>query len=293
MNKIRLRFLIFLIGALVIGGISLNAHAETIDEMFYVAEKMIIEKNYVMAIEKYSEILEIESEEETALLNRAYAFSRIGDFSSSLSDFSVVLKNNPGNMNAIEGKATILSMFECATYHNCPPLEGLQLFEDALKRDPTNEDLKMKRDFFLTKIAAFDIPETDGDYFANIQYITRDKDGKLVSVIQNSGTSIYPIEMLEDYLNKREGDSFNYKKEIVEINEEKYIKWHYENSLSESEKERKFYGVTKFERLIMTKSAEGYDVRFNLELLYSIIPAQNVDVGDKSWRIVEVFKKIQ
>tara|TARA_Y100000590_G_scaffold421651_2_gene525581 strand:- start:19650 stop:20513 length:864 start_codon:yes stop_codon:yes gene_type:complete len=287
-----MKFLIFLIGILTIGGVSLNVYGESIDEMFNTAEKLIMDKKYVLAIEKYSDILKIEEEDETALLNRAYAFSKIGDYESSLNDFSVVLKNNSENMYAIEGAATILALFDCVSYTDCPPLNGLQLFEDALKRDPTNEDLKMKRDFYLTKIPAFDISETNGDYIVNIQHVTRDKDGRLVSVIQSTGTSILPIKMLDDYLDDKVNDSINFKKEIVEIDAEKYTMWHFEHQLTHSQENRNVYGKTAFEKLITTKSEEGYDVRFNLELLYSIMSAQSVDIGDKSYRIIEVFKKI-
>jgi len=292
MNQIKMRSVLFLIISLTIGGISLSAYGESIEDMFENAERLIIENRYSLAIEKYSDILDIEKEDETALLNRAYAFSKIGDYEASLRDFSTVLKNNPENMLAVEGAATIMAMYECKSYYNCPPLEGLQLFEDALKRDPTNEDIKMKRDYFLTRISPVDIHDTNKDYFVNIIHITRDKDEKLVSIVQNTATSILPIQMLEDYLDAKENISEVYKKEIVEIEGEKYVKWHLEHTLSHSEHDRKFFGKTAFEKLISTKSAEGFDIKFNLELLYAIMPAQSVDVGDKNYRIIEIFKKL-
>jgi len=292
MNQIKMRSILFFIISLTIGGISLSAYGESIEDMFEDAERLIIEKKYSLAIEKYSDILDIEKEDETALLNRAYAFSKIGDYEVSLRDFSTVLKNNPENMFAVEGAATIAAMYECKSYYNCPPLKGLQLFEDALKREPTNEDIKMKRDFFLTRISPVDIHDTDKDYFVNIIHITRDKDGKLVSIVQNTATSILPIQMLEDYMDAKENISEVYKKEIVEIEGEEYVKWHLEHTLSHSEQNRKFFGKTAFEKLISTKSAEGFDIKFNLELLYAIMPAQSVDVGDKNYRIIEIFKKL-
>ena len=176
-----MRSVLFLIISLTIGGISLSAYGESIEDMFENAERLIIDDKYSLAIEKYSDILDIEKEDEISLLNRAYAFSKIGDYEASLRDFSTVLKNNPENMLAVEGAATITAMYECKSYYNCPPLEGLQLFEDALKREPTNEDIKMKRDYFLTRISPVDIHDTDKDYFVNIIHITRDKDAKLVA----------------------------------------------------------------------------------------------------------------
>lgn len=292
MNQIKMRSILFLIISLTIGGVSLSAYGESIEDMFEDAERLIIENEYSLAIEKYSDILDVEKEDETSLLNRAYAFSKIGDYEASLRDFSTILKNNPENMIAVEGAATIMAMYECKSYYNCPPLEGLQLFEDALKREPTNEDIKMKRDYFLTRISPVDIQDTDKDYFVNIIHITRDKDGKLVSIVQNTATSILPIQMLEDYMDAKENISEVYKKEIVEIEGEEYAKWHLEHTLSHSEQNRKFFGKTAFEKLISTKSAEGFDIKFNLELLYAIMPAQSVDVGDKNYRIIEIFKKL-
>ena len=60
MNQIKMRSIFFLIISLTIGGISLSAYGESIEDMFENAERFIIEKKYSLAIEKYSDILDIE-----------------------------------------------------------------------------------------------------------------------------------------------------------------------------------------------------------------------------------------
>ena len=287
-----MKFIIFLVFLVSIGSISLNAYGESIDEMYNEAEKLMMKQNYAAAIEKYSKILDIELEDEVAQMNRAYAFSMIGNYEESLEDFTTVLNNNPENLVALEGKAVVLSRFDCESYDNCRPLEALHLFETALTINPNDEQLKIKRDFILTLIPAFDIPETNGDYFANIQYVTRDKDNKLVSVIECVHNTILPIKLLEEYMDAKENDSIMFKKEIVKIGQDEYVKWYTEDRISESEEKRQFFGTTSFSKTINTESHEGDDVKFILQLLHCILPAQNVDVGDKSLRIVEFFKKI-
>ena len=58
-------------------------------------------------------------------------------------------------------------------------------------------------------------------------------------MIENAGTSISSI-LTEKYLDRQEEGSTNYKKEIVKIGENDYVKCH-EILNSDSERERKFF----------------------------------------------------
>ena len=139
-------------------------------------------QNYVQAIQVYSEILEIDPDDDVALMNRAFAFIMRDDFQSGIQDLTKVLDNNPGNLMALKSKATLLAQFECVSYDNCKPNEALELLDVALDDNPDDEDLKMKRDFLLSKAETFEVSETNGDYMINIQLITRDQNGTLSSV---------------------------------------------------------------------------------------------------------------
>ena len=150
----------------------------------------------------------------------------------------------------------------------------------------------MKRDFLLSKAEQFDVPDTNGDYIVNIQFITRDQNGTLVSVIENSGTSILPSRILEKYLDEKGkfDNTVEFKKEIVEINGQDYMKWHI---VTEYKNEERFWrGTVSLEKRVDTKSDEGYDVLFFKEILRAIIPAQGYDVGYGTISILEFFKKI-
>ena len=287
-----MKIVLFLIFAIMFGGITLNAYGESIDEMHNSALEYMNTQNFVQAIHEYSKILEVEPKDETALLNRAFAFTMVNDHESGVKDLSQVLENNPKNLMALKGIATLLAQFECESYDNCRPNEALELLDVALEDNPDDEDLKMKRDFLLSKAEQFDVPDTNGDYIVNIQFITRDQNGTLVSVIENSGTSVLPSRILEKYLDEKGkfDNTVEFKKEIVEINGQDYMKWHI---VTEYKNEERFWrGTVSLEKRVDTKSDEGYDVLFFKEILRAIIPAQGYDVGYGTISILEFFKKI-
>jgi hypothetical protein len=225
-------------------------------------------------------------------------FNAYGDsVEDMLADFSSVLETDPENMTALDGKATILGNLECKFYTDCPPLEAIQIVEKMLEIDPNNEELKLKRNFLYSQIRLFDMNEINDEYLVHVQLIVRDKNGTLVSVIENSGTDISPTNMLETHLNEKEKEpGNNYKKDIVKIGQDDYIRWHYEIQKSLSEAERKFFGKIKSSEIV----PDGYEpsphgpIEMSLQiiLISSIFPAINVDEGDQTLRIIEVLKKI-
>ena len=276
----------------MVTGITLNAYGETIDEMHDSALQYMNMQNFPQAIQNYSKILEVDPNDETALFNRAFAFTQIKDYESGISDLTKILDNDPKNLMALKGKATLLAQFECESYENCRPNEALELLDVALDENPNDEDLKMKRDFLFSKSEQFDVRETNGDYIVNIQFITRDQNGTLVSVIENSGTSVIPSRVLDKYLDEKGTftDTVEFKKEIVEIDGHDYMKWHI---VTEYVNDERFWrGTVSLEKRVDTKSEEGYDVIFWKEVLRALIPAQGYDDGYTTVSILELFKKI-
>ena len=212
-------FLLILSCTIIISCFSVNAYGDSVDDMHNSAYQLMKNGEYVKAIETYTTILEIEEYDETALLNRAVAFATIGNDKSALNDFSLVLDKDPENLTALNGKATILSNFECISYNDCGPLQSLQTLEKMLEIDPDNEEILLKRNFMFkkgmdddTKFASFDVRNTNGDYIVNIQQIVRDNNGNLVSVIENAGTDISPTLLTEKYLDSREDVAEYFKK---------------------------------------------------------------------------------
>ena len=290
-------FLIMLL--IMFGSITLSAHGNSTDDMHDSAYELMINGEFSEAIETYTSILEMEENDETALLNRAVAFAKIGDTESSLADFSLVLEKDSKNLTALNGISTLLANFECESYENCGPLQSLQILERMVEIDPENEEIKIKRNFMFTqgfdsipKFAMFDVRETNGDYIVNIQQIVRDRDGNLVSVIENAGTDISPTMLTEKYLDARESASIDFKKEVVKIGEEDYIKWSYKILTSDSEKERKFFGLSKSGTTVSDGERDGRKMFLKVDLISALFPAVNVDVGDETMKIIEVFKRI-
>ena len=109
-------FLLILSCTVIVSCFSVNAYGDSVNDMHNSAYQLMKNGEYEKAIETYTTILEIEEYDETALLNRAVAFATVGDDISALNDFSLVLDNDPENLIALNGKATILSNFECTSY---------------------------------------------------------------------------------------------------------------------------------------------------------------------------------
>ena len=287
-----MKFVILLILSVMFTGITLNTYGISVDEIHDSALEYMNAQEFVQAIQEYSKILEVEPMDETALINRAFAFTMINDYESAIEDYDRILENDPGNLIATKGKATILAQFECESYNNCRPNEALELLDVALENNPNDEDLKMKRDYLLAISEQFDIQDTNGDYIVEIQFITRDQNGMLVSVIENSGASILPSRILQNYLEEKENfkHMIEFKKEVVKIDGSDYMKWlivtEYDNNV------RYWNGAVSLVERVNAKSDEGYDVLFFKEVLRAIIPAQLYDEGYKTSSIMEVFKKI-
>ncbi len=294
-----MKSIFFIIALIVLGNITLSAYGNSTDDMHDSAYQLMRNGEFSEAIETYNTILEMDENDETALLNRAVAFAKIGETESSLVDFSLVLEKDSKNLTALNGISTLLANFECESYENCGPLQSLQILERMAEIDPKNEEIKLKRNFMFTqgfdsipKFAMFDVRETNGDYIVNIQQIVRDRDGNLVSVIENAGTDISPTMLTEKFLDGREKEANNFKKEVVKIGENDYIKWHYELLTSDSEKERKFFGLSKSKLTVSDGQENGREMFLQVDLISALFPAVNVDLGDKTMKIVEVFKKI-
>ena len=111
-------------------------------------------------------------------------------------------------------------------------------------------------------------------------------------MIENAGTSISPSILTEKYLDLQEEGSTKYKKEIVKIGENDYVKWHYEILNNDSERERKFFGLSKSGVTVADGEENGRQMMLKIDIMSAIFPAVNIDVGDSSIKIVEVFKKI-
>ncbi len=136
-------FLLILSCTVIISCVSVSAYGDSVDDMHNYAYELMQNKEFTKAVETYSTILELKEYDETALINRAIAFAKTGNYESSLKDFSFILDKNSENLTALQGKAIILSDFECVSYNNCGPLQSLQIFEKMLEIDPENEEIQL------------------------------------------------------------------------------------------------------------------------------------------------------
>ena len=266
------------------------ANAESVEELHDAAYQLMKSENFSDAIYIYSKILEMQPNDEQALLNRAIALTQVDSFDNALRDIDSFLMLNPNNKKALNGKAFILEKLDCISYKKCGPLESLRILEELLESDPTNNELENQRNFVLTKVPSFNVRATDGDYLVRFQQILKDSEGSLVSVIDGVGSEVIPTRLLDEYLDEKKDTVDIFEKEIVSIEGEQYVKWRYE--ISGIENEGSFYGKWEIITQITVEDAEEQKIDIELELARGLTPAIVTNKGDHYLIIVEVLKKI-
>ncbi len=266
------------------------ANAESVEELHDAAYQFMKSENFSDAIDTYSKILELQPNDEQALLNRAIAYTQVDRFDNALRDIDSFLMLNPNNKKALNGKAFILEKLDCISYKKCGPLESLRILEELLESDPTNNELENQRNFVLTKVPSFNVRATDGDYLVRFQQILKDSEGSLVSVIDGVGSEVIPTRLLDEYLDEKKNTADIFEKEIVSIEGEQYVKWRYE--ISGIENEGSFYGKWEMITQITVEDVEEQKTEFELELARGLTPAIVTDKGDHYLIIVEILKKI-
>ena len=268
----------------------LYANAESVEELHDAAYQFMKSGNFSDAIDNYSKILELQPNDEQALLNRAKAYTQVDRFDEAIWDLDAFLILNPNNKSVLNGKAFILEKLDCVSYKKCGPLESLRILEQLLESDPTNNELQNQRNFVLTKVPSFHVIATDGDYLVRFQQILKDSEGSLVSVIDGVGSEVIPTRLLDEYLDEKKNTADIFEKEIVSIEGEQYVKWRYE--ISGIENEGSFYGKWEIITQITVEDVEEQKTEFELELARGLTPAIVTDKGDHYLIIVEILKKI-
>ena len=268
----------------------LYANAESVEELHDAAYQFMKSGNFSDAIDNYSKILELQPNDEQALLNRAKAYTQVDRFDEAIWDLDAFLILNPNNKSVLNGKAFILEKLDCVSYKKCGPLESLRILEQLLESDPTNNELQNQRNFVLTKVPSFHVIATDGDYLVRFQQILKDSEGSLVSVIDGVGSEVIPTRLLDEYLDEKKNTADIFEKEIVSIEGEQYVKWRYE--ISGIENKRVFYGKWEIIAQITVEDVEEQKMDIELELARGLTPAIVTDKGDHYLIIVEVLKKI-
>ena len=299
-----------------------SANAESVDELHDKAYQFMKSGNFSDAIDTYTKILEIQPNDEQALLNRAIAYTHAEEweikpinvgmrliahdgsvphyphqdikedrFDKALRDLDSVLLLNPSNNNALNKKAFILVKLDCISYKKCGPLESLRILEQMLESDPNNSELENQRNFVLTNVPPFTPKETDSDYIVRFLYVLRNSEGSLVSVTDGFTSRVIPTKLLEEYLDREKITNMqNLEKEIVSIEGEEYVKWYFE--IPGIENERTVVGKWKMHGKIGIEDIEKQYRVAEIELAGVMIPGIVTDKGDHSLVIVEILKKI-
>src|SRR5437667_2775532 len=99
----------------IFGGNVSVAHAQSQTEsrdpriIFEQGDRAFVIKNYDLAIENYSKVIEIDPKFEYAYFNRAYAKHKKGDHKAAIEDFNKTLEVNPKNPAAFSARGDCYS----------------------------------------------------------------------------------------------------------------------------------------------------------------------------------------
>ena len=298
------------------------ANAESVEGLHDIAYQFMKSGDFSDAIDIYSKILEIQPNDEQALLNRAIAYTHAEEweikpvnvgmrlithdgsvphyphqdiiedrFDKAIRDLDSVLLLNPSNNNALNKKAFILVKLDCISYKKCGPLESLRILEQMLESDPNNSELENQRNFVLTNVPPFTPKETDSDYIVRFLYVLRNSEGSLVSVTDGFTSRVIPTKLLEEYLDREKITNIqNLEKEIVSIEGEEYVKWYFE--IPGIENERTMIGKWKMHGKIGIEDIKKQYRVAEIELAGVMTPGIVTDKGDHFLVIVEILKKI-
>ena len=297
------------------------ANAESVEGLHDIAYQFMKSGDFSDAIDIYSKILEIQPNDEQALLNRAIAYThaeeweikpvnvgmrlitndgsvphyphqdiQVDRLDKAIRDLDSVLLLNPSNNDALNKKAFILVKLDCISYKKCGPLESLRILEQMLESDPNTCELKNQRNFVLTNVPPFAPKETDGDYIVRFLYVLRNSEGSLVSVTDGFTSRLIPTKLLEEYLDREKITNMqNLEKKIVSIEGEEYTMRHFEIPGIET---GDVWTEWEMSINITIEDINEQHRVGNLELLSTMAPGIITARGDHSLIIVEILKKI-
>ena len=160
-----------------------------------IAAALISEGRHEESIKYYDRILEINPEDQRALLNKGSVLLELDRYEDSIKQYDKILEINPDNVKALVSKGMALSFLQ--QYD-----EALFVIDKALSMEPDNKIVREKKANFLS--GAMTVPAHNSIYDINFRVTVRDSSGNLVSVSESANTRYlpYPItdEIFERYL---------------------------------------------------------------------------------------------
>ena len=158
-----------------------------------IAAALISNGRYEEAILYYDHILEINPNDEKALLNKGSVLIELDRIEEAIKHYERIIEINPNNVKALASKGIALAHLQ--EYN-----DALVMIDKALLLDPDNEIVKGKKANFLS--GAPTIPAHDSVYEIKFRITVRDLSGSLISVSESTNTRYLPYEITDEIFAK-------------------------------------------------------------------------------------------
>ena len=167
--------------------------AETTEDLFNDAMLAINASNYEEAIGIFDKILEIDPSNIVTLSNRGSALIEIERYDEAILSLDKILSIQPTNIQALNNKGVALMKLQ--KYE-----EAKLIFDKILEIDPEHKNAKVNRFLALSEIGDKKVPD---HYLVQLQVQVRDRDGKLVGVIDTQKKIFKVNSFSYEYLNSQ------------------------------------------------------------------------------------------
>ena len=166
---------------------------KNVKEWYAIGIALISENRYEEAIKYYDKILEINPNDEKALLNKGSVLIELDRIEEAIKYYERIIEINPNNVKALASKGIALAHLQ--EYN-----DALVMIDRALLLDPDNEIVKGKKANFLS--GAPTIPAHDSVYEIKFRITVRDSSGSLISVSESTNTRYLPYEITDEIFAK-------------------------------------------------------------------------------------------
>ena len=175
---------------------------ENVKDWHAIAAALISNGRYEEAISYYDHILEINPDDQKALLNKGSVLIELNRIEEAIKYYDKILEINPNNVKALASKGIALS-------HLQKDDEAIIILDKALSLEPDNKVIREKKANFLS--GAMSIPAHNSIYDINLRVTVRDSSGNLVSISESTNTRYLPYTITEKVF----AESFDNRSAIV------------------------------------------------------------------------------
>jgi len=166
---------------------------KNIKEWHAIAAALISEQRYEESLKYYDKILEINPNDQKALLNKGSALRDIERYEESLKYYDKILEINPNHVKALASKGISLAFLKEWS-------EAEKLIFRAVELEPENKIIQGMKYQFLE--GSHSIIAHDSIYDIKLRVTVRDSSGNLISISESSNTRYLPYPITDEVFDK-------------------------------------------------------------------------------------------